>query len=171
MHDFSDPHGGHPGESIRPSALPGMLDDTGVRGWLLVLCLMLTVVGPLISTWLVTDEYLAFAPDFASSRGLQAAIFVSIALTACSVAFGVYAGLRLWSIRPGAVNTAKHALLLGLAVDIVTTVLQIAAGPTSTAQARVLHEVTMSLIPSLIFFTVSFAYLNRSTRVHATYAP
>ena len=158
MHDFATPNGSRLTHRYR-----------GVGGWLLVLCLMLIGVGPLISAWFMAHEYAEFAPYFAGSRGLQAAIFASIAITICSVVFGVYAGLRLWSIRSGAVNTAKQALLFGLAADIVTTFVQIAAQPSATADGRLLHEVTMSLIPSLIFFTVSFAYLNRSTRVHATY--
>ena len=169
MDDFTSTKSSPPNESIPTSALPGPIRYKGVYGWLLVLCLMLTVVGPLISAWLVANEYAQFSPYFSSSRGLQVAIFVSIAITACSVVFGIYAGLHLWSIRPRAVNTAKNSLLFGLAADIVTTVLQIAAGPVSGADGRLVNEVTISVIPSLIFFTVCLAYLNKSTRVHATY--
>ncbi len=142
---------------------------SGVHGWLLVLCLMLTVVGPLISSVLMANDYAALAPYFPSYRGLQAAIYISIAIKASLVVYSVYAGLRLWSIRPGAVGTAKHALLFGLAANAVTITLKLAAGPTSIADGRLLHEVTMRLIPSLIFFTVWFAYLNKSTRVQVTY--
>ena len=141
----------------------------GVRGWLLVLCLMLTVGGPVISAWLMANGYARFAPFFTESGGLQAVIFISLLMTACSVAFGIYAGLRLWLIRPQAVSTAKHALLFGLAADIVTTAIEVAAGQVPNAGDRLLYQVEVNLIPSLIFFTLCFAYLNRSKRVYATY--
>ena len=160
MADFTNPDG-----SLQTDISRGK----GVRGWLLVLCLMLTVVGPLISSWVMADKYESLAPFFAGSRSLEAAILVSIAIEACSVAFGIYAGIRLWSIRPGAVNTGKQALLLGLAANVITTALLIAAGPASAAEGRLLHQLTMNIIPDLIFFTVCFAYLNKSTRVHLTY--
>ena len=139
----------------------------GVRGWLLVLCLMLTVVGPAISVWLMAHEHADAAQSFAGSLGLQAAVVCSLLLTACAVAFGAYAGLRLWLIRPGAVNTAKLALLVGLAVDIVTTAIEAAVAQEPSGQ--LLFQVEVSVIPSLVFFTLCFAYLNRSKRVHATY--
>ena len=141
----------------------------GVRGWLLLLCLMLTVFGPLISAWLMSVEYEQFAPHFAGSPGTEIAIFLSIALTTGAVLFGIYAGIGLWTIRPRAVDTAKNALLLGLAVDIVSTALQIAVCPTPSAEGQFFNDVALTVIPSLIFFTLCFAYLNKSLRVEATY--
>ncbi len=169
MDDFAPRTSSDLPQSPSPMALADALKSTGVRGWLLVLCLMLTVVGPLISAWLVVIEYMQFAPLFASSWGLQAAIFFTSAITACSIIFGIYAGVRLWSVQPGAVNTAKNALLFGLTVDILTTTIQLAVWPESTAEGRLFNEVTISVIPSLVFFTVCLAYLNKSTRVEATY--
>lgn len=141
----------------------------GVRGWLFILCLMFVVIGPVISAWLMTYQYARFSPLFAGSRGLQGAILICVLVTACSVAYGVYAGLRLWLVRPKAVGTAKSALLFGLAADVVATTIELAVGQVSTANDRLLYRVEVSLVPSLIFFTLCFAYLNRSKRVHATY--
>ena len=141
----------------------------GVRGWLLALCLVMTVLGPLISVWLIAAEYDAAAPDFAGSR-VALAVFVSTAaLTGAAVAYGMRAGLRLWAVRPGAVATAKKALLFGLAVDVVTTALHAATGTVAESGWAVRGDLTSALLPSLIFFTVCFAYLNRSARVQATY--
>lgn len=154
------------------SARPGPGSDAehhGVRGWLLVLCLMLTVIGPVVSAWLMADQYARFAPFFAGSFGVRAAVLVSLLIAACSVAFGIYAGLRLWRVRPNAVGTAKRALLFGLAADIVTTAVDVVVGQAPTASDRLLHQVEVNLIPSLIFFTLCFAYLNKSKRVQATY--
>ena len=130
---------------------------------------MLTVIGPVVSAWLMADQYARFAPFFAGSPGLQAAILISVLIAACSVAFGIYAGLRLWRVRPNAVGTAKRALLFGLAADIITTAVDVVAGQAPTASDRLLYQIEANLIPSLIFFTLCFAYLNKSRRVQATY--
>ncbi len=111
------------------------LQPKGVRGWLLVLCLLLTVIGPAISAWLMSHEYAAFSPYFAGSLGLQATILSSLAITTFSVLFGTYAGIHLWLVRPGAVKIAKSALLLGLAVDIVTTIIYAALGQVPVADS------------------------------------
>lgn len=169
MDDFTASNGSRLREPMNPCAFPEMSRFKGVRGWLLALYLMLTVVGPLITTWLMAYEYLALAPHFEAFGGLQAAMFFSIAIKACVVVFSVYAGVRLWSIRPGAVDTAKYALLFDLVADAVVTTLQIAFGPTPIGDGQLINEVTMRLIPSLIFFTICLAYLNKSTRVYVTY--
>ena len=155
-----------PSRSIRPG------DDrsrTAVRGWLLVLCVMLTVVGPVISVWVVGREFDALAAQFVTSRGAQWATIVAIALTTCSVLFGIYAGLRLWAVAPGAVSAARAALVFGLAVDVCTTTISTVLGTAWPADGELFYEVLLDLAPSLAFFTVCLAYLNKSRRVEATY--
>ena len=141
----------------------------GVRGWLLALCLVMTVLGPLISVWQMAADYDAAAPDFAGSRAVLAGFVLTAALTGAAVAYGMYAGLRLWAVRPGAVATAKRALLFGLAVDVVTAALHAAIGAVAESGWAVRSDLTSALLTSLIFFAVCFAYLNRSARVQATY--
>ncbi len=139
----------------------------GVRGWLLVLCLMLIVVGPIISAWLMAHMYIDAAPLASRPLSAQVPVHASLLLSACAVAFGIYAGVQLWLVRPNAVNTAKRALLFALAIDVITTAIE-AATATSPSD-RLLLQIEVNLIPSLIFFTLCFAYLNRSRRVYATY--
>jgi Protein of unknown function (DUF2569) len=169
MDDFTPRIGSPVPAPMQTGSPPGRNTFQGIRGWLLVLCLMLTVIGPLTAVWLMAEEYAANEPLFASSPGLQAAVFASLAITACAVAFGAYAGLRLWLIRPDAVATAKQALLAGLAADIVATLIELLAQPTLRADDGLFQPFTIGLVPSLVFFTLCFAYLNRSNRVHATY--
>jgi hypothetical protein len=170
MNDFIPRTGRHAAASV-PGPPPGNKTYQGVRGWLFVFCLMLTVAGPLISAWLIAYEFAEVAPSLADSAGLQAATFASIVLTACALAFGAYAGLRLWLIRPHAVATAKQALLLGLAVEIVTTLIDAVAASTLHADDGLFQPFIIGIVPGLAFFTLCFAYLNRSRRVHATYPP
>ena len=145
------------------------LEFRGVRGWLLALCLMLTVIGPAIAVWLMVLEYTNAQPHFSESMGMQAAAIGTLLLSGSAVVFGAYAGLRLWLVLPNAVSTAKYALLVGLAVDIVTTAIEAAAAPVPSGQ--LLFQVEIGLIPTLVFLTVCYTYLTQSKRVHATYGP
>lgn len=138
--------------SHAPARPPTVTPPQGVRGWLLVLCLMLTVVGPAIAIGLMVIEH---TPA------------VSWVMNIASLLFGVCAGVQLWRLRPGAVVTAKRALLLGLAVDIVTALIQ--ATTAQPASGPLLFQAELGLLPSAIFFTLCFAYLNHSRRVQATY--
>jgi hypothetical protein len=130
---------------------------------------MLTIIGPLIVIGLVANEYAALVIDPAGAFGQSVATLVTLVLMVSSVGYGIYAGLQLWLIRPDAVRTAKRALLLGLAVDIVTATFASTFGPGSSADGQLLNPIFVQLIPSLVFFTLCFAYLNRSSRVDATY--
>lgn len=167
MNGFTTPAGGRFRTSMPAAGDAALSTDRGVEGWLLVLCLMLTVVAPLAAVALSLNKYLAAAPLFAGSPGLLLATWAAIAMRVGAVAFGIHAGLRLWAIRPGAVGAAKLALLLGLGASAVATVVHISA--VTGAHGRLLHEVTVGMIPSLAFFIAWFAYLNKSTRVQATY--
>ena len=76
------------------------------------------------------------APHFAASRLGQVARLFSLAINTGSVRFGIAAGLRLWAIRPGAVDVARAALLVGLVVDIVTTTISTAMWASSPVDDR-----------------------------------
>ena len=167
MSKFATPN--HLVSQLRPGP-SSHLEIRGVHGWLLALCLMLTVIGPAIAAWLMVVEYTNAEPLFRESVGVRAAALGTLLLSGSSVVFGACAaGLRLWLVLPNAVSTAKHALLFGLAVDIVTTALEAAAARVPSGQ--LLFQVEIGLIPTLIFFTVCYTYLNQSKRVYATYGP
>ena len=141
----------------------------GVQGWLLALCLMFVVFGPAISARLATHDWAELAPYFDESGGILAAAWLMVALRALSVAYGIHAGLALWTVRRDAVATAQRSLLLGLAVDIAITLIAWAADPNVELTPHLPAQLVLQVAPGLVFFTVCFAYLNRSERVAATY--
>lgn len=140
-----------------------------VGGWLLALCLLLTVVGPVVTVGLLAHGDWPFALHLAAAPGRQLALGLAGLVDAAGAALGAYAGWRLWAVRPGAVATAKTALLWGLAANAVAAALLLVAGPTSAADGPLLHQFTLRLIPDITCFTACFAYLNKSRRVHNTY--
>jgi ABC-type spermidine/putrescine transport system permease subunit II len=149
----------------------GATPPVGVKGWLLALCLLLTVVAPLACLDLMTSLYQAVSPRLAHAPGLYAAVVVSLAATACSAAFGVYAGWGLWVRRPGAVATAKLMLLFGLGVDLLTTSIELGLDTEALPGSRALDALIWHMAPSLLVFSACYGYLNRSERVRLTYQP
>ena len=104
-----------------------------------------------------------------TSAPAHGAVVVALWLGLVSAALGVHGGLALWAQRPGAVATARRALLWGLALELAAAALQVLAHATSFYPSLVLDAWLMRLLPDLLFFTLCLGYLNKSTRVALTY--
>jgi hypothetical protein len=141
-----------------------------VRGWLLFLCIVLSVVIPissaleLIATWQLEREVAALAPGVTTIAWLHSALLVLIAF------LGFIAGVVLWLRRHRAVAIA-HVCLVAILCATVTMlgVLLVVDIPQSVREALVRQEVRAT-IRTAVFVVVWFTYLLRSYRVKRTYA-
>src|SRR5262249_20060246 len=79
----------------------------GVRGWLLLLCLGLTVFTPLFTIGSLATGFSESSKYFDQFPGLLIITVTDTILSLGMMVFSIYAGTGLWSIRPGAVQTAK----------------------------------------------------------------
>ena len=125
---------------------------TRVRGWLLLLCVLLLVLQP-ISLSLTTAGRL----ESLSLRGPGFALVLLARLFAAAV--GIAAGLSLWQRRPGAVTLAKASLVFSAAVDVF-----VYAAPWYPNN-RPPGDATLILVASLLYYRAWFVYLTRSKRV------
>ena len=141
----------------------------GVGGWLLLFCLGLTVFSPLITLGSLVFAFGESSQYFAQFPGLLVITVVDTLLSVSLMAFSIYAGVRLWGIRPGAVRMAKIYLLCFLAYLAVSAVLPFMAGLPSVANAVMIGEVAKSTFRGAIYFAIWYSYLNKSQRVRATY--
>jgi len=92
-------------------------------GWLLLLCVGLTILGPLYAVASLTGSFRELTPLFDQFPGLMVLLVVDTTFTVGLMTFSIYAGVALWQIRPGAVSTAKRYLLWSLAYLPVAAVL------------------------------------------------
>ena len=96
----------------------------GVNGWLLLLCVNLAILSPLIRVYFLVAgysgirEYAVFFPRITTIAIIDSILSVGVIL------FSIYAGAGLWTVRSGAVATAKLFLLASLAYGVITVVLQ-----------------------------------------------
>jgi hypothetical protein len=139
----------------------------GVAGWLLLLCVLLTILAPL------SMAALAFVNLRTPWDRLQAPIRVLVATETLGLllvgAFACYAGSRLWALDPGGPRLARWALaahpLFRLLLIPVAFFL-----PVDRNLASKLFELAgtefFRSVPSAVIWIV---YLNVSKRVAATY--
>jgi hypothetical protein len=128
----------------------------GVSGWLLVLCALLLVWGP-ISFGLVASNALPAL----SVRGLPLAVILAARIIV--TAFGIAAGIALITRRGPAVVMAKVALVLSGATDLVVY------GTSYFPSNRMPGDTPLYVAASLAYHGLWLAYLFRSTRVKNTY--
>ena len=84
----------------------------GVRGWLLLLCILLTLLIPVKSICYLVYDYVRFWPHFGTYPGLITPSIIYTALALGMIGLSIYAGIALWRISSGAVFTAKTFLLV-----------------------------------------------------------
>jgi peptidoglycan/LPS O-acetylase OafA/YrhL len=131
---------------------------TRIRGWLLVLCVLLLVWQP-FSLALTTAGTL----DELSLRGSGLAVILVARLLAAGL--GIAAGLSLFQRKPGAVSIAKASLVFSAAVDVL-----VYATPYSPNN-RPPGDALVILVVSLIYYAIWLGYLARSKRVRSTFQP
>jgi len=129
---------------------------TRVRGWLLLLCVLLLVWQP-VSLSMTTAGRL----EDLSLRGPGFAVVLVARFFAA--ALGIAAGLSLLQRKPGAVTIARASLIVSAAVDVF-----VYATPWYPNN-RPPGDATLILAGSLAYYTVWLAYLARSKRVDAIY--
>src|SRR5436190_14197792 len=125
-----------------------------IRGWLLLLCGLLTVWSP-AALAIVAASQLA-------NRASPTAELVLLAIRLIVTGVGVAAGMALWHKRPGAVRLAKTSLALSgvEAVARLSTRYGLSESPPGTR---------LPLAISLIVFNAAwYLYLEKSRRVRAT---
>ena len=150
--------------------VPVQAQYQGVRGWLLFFCVSLTVLGPLVTTVSVASSFGVSREYFAEYPGLLAMIIIDSVLSLGVTGFGLFAGIQLWRIRPGAVLTAKRYLFCALMSQAVEIGLPWMTGlPAEDIRTMVAANVR-NAVRALIPFAIWYSYLNVSKRVRATYS-
>lgn len=141
-----------------------------VGGWLLLLCIGLTVVSPILVTIGIVRGYVGDSPHFDQFPRLRVVRLIDTVLRIALTTYGVWVGLRLITVRPGAVQTAKRYFQVSLAYLLVAALLPFAAGLPPEVNPTLAIAVAQQTVPALIGVALWYAYLVRSKRVKATYA-
>ena len=128
---------------------------SGVKGWLLVLCLVLIAWQPL-SLALVASNLLDALPLRGWSLGALLIVRIFVA------AFSIAAGLAIAGRRPAALTLAKTSLALSAATDIFIYLTPY------VPSNRMPGDTPFYVAASLVYYSGWMIYLFRSTRVRNT---
>ena len=154
------------GESSRSTPASG---PVGVGGWLLLFCLGLTVLGPLLSGFLLVTGYRDVAPLFDEYPKLRALTYLDGALSFALIGFSVYAGVQLWRRRAGAVKLAKEYLVLLLLYSLLASGLPFLADLPAESRGAMLSGALRDVGRTAFYVAIWYSYLTRSVRVRNTF--
>jgi hypothetical protein len=141
----------------------------GVGGWLLLLCLNLSILDPLtvLVSLLVFTQ--ASKPYFDQQPELFRMILVSGIFRIALAVFSMYAGLALWRVLPGAVKVARRyfiCLFLYLLLSLfLPALLGVPGQPSSQSAATDYLNVAITTVYVILWYI----YLGKSKRVRSTY--
>ena len=147
----------------------------GVGGWLLLLCLILTLAIPALSLYQVNcDLSLLMLPQgglllFVWSRASYYLAIGNLVAMAVIAVFSFISGYRLWAQKKGAVKTAKTFLLAQLFLALALLTLQHLFTPQPAAPNRAV-ALAIQVIPPILFCSIWYRYLLKSRRVARTFA-
>ncbi len=143
----------------------------GVGGWLLFLCIYLTIILPVLTV-------IAFAVSFEGVKQVIGrypafgnVLVVDTILSVLLVGFCIFAGCSLWAVRPYAVQIAKACLIFGMIYRVTGFVLVLtASGLPTYITTAMLPTLVVQLFIGLGILVAWLVYLCVSKRVAITYA-
>ena len=144
----------------------------GVRGWLLFLCISLTILAPLFTPVQIGKTLDEARPNFKTVPGFESYITTLLVLTVLIVGAGIYAGIALWRRWPGANITAQNYLLMSMASACLAPFLIYLFVDVQPGSIGSILELSLpDMLRGAISAGVWYAYLRYSKRVRATFGP
>jgi hypothetical protein len=140
-----------------------MRGPKGVGGWLLLLCIGLTIIGPL-----KTLAGVAEAVEVSESHPLVPIITIGIAAEILLRLLGMVAGIALWSGKRSGVWLAKTFFWSTPIVSLLVAGIALVVTPRKLLP-EVLGIYLGLVLAGLVVALIWTGYLSRSKRVAATY--
>ena len=149
----------------------------GVRGWLLLFCVSLTILNPTLSiifnfstlggTLLATNRFI-----FSEEADIISVIIIISCAMCLKIIISIIAGVLLWRKSIRSVNVAKFYLIVLLLLSIISSFTPLITNVHSFLGigGNIFWALAIErTIFSAIFFTIWYLYLNKSKRIKETY--
>jgi hypothetical protein len=141
----------------------------GVNGWLLLLCINLTILDPFAMLFNLVSITYFVKPHFDNFPALINLMLISGSCGLAIMVFSVYSGISLWKMLPNAVSTVKKYFFVVFFYSLFSVVLPSLVGLPEKAQVDFSANTAFNSLITVLYIAVWYIYLNRSKRVKATY--
>ena len=140
----------------------------GIKGWLLLFCISRTIGSPLLNSYFLITLFLKlgeyiYVPEVLTYYLIHTWVLV------IETAFGMFAAIRLWTIRTNAVKTVKIYLIVSFGLIMFTMFIPLLAGYGLVFFTESLKNNLTNIIRRLILNMIWYAYFSRSARVTNVY--
>jgi len=143
----------------------------GVKGWLLILCVYLTIILPLsaagglaLSYAIVTD------PELKRVSGLRETFIIDCLLSLVVVAFGIRAAIALWRVQSKAIEALRLFLVMFIAYTVLSVALPFMPdAPPGADKAAIVGPALGGGTVRFVIWSAISSYLRYSKRIKATY--
>jgi hypothetical protein len=143
----------------------------GVRGWLLLLCINLTILDPTAIVLGVFSAISIAKPDFERYPELMRMLVVSGICRLALAVFSIYVGAALWRVRPEAPNAAKLYFRIASIYSAFALLLPRMVGLPDELYRQMAGATLVASTITLCYVAAWYAYLVKSKRVKATFEP
>jgi hypothetical protein len=144
-------------------------DLKGVKGWLLLLCINLSILDPFANLLNLAIGTHLGRPYFDQNPALQKLMVINGVCSIALAVYSIYAGISLWKVLPNAVTTAKKYLGAAFAYSILSIFLPYLVGLSEEVQKEVGATSLLNSFVTALYLYAWYQYLKRSKRVKATY--
>ena len=150
--------------------VPVVNEKKHIGGWLLFFIISITILSPLMNIFTLISTLYQIIPIAGQYPGLLTISVIDAILSLGLTVLGIYAGIKLWAVKPRAVKTAKMFLYAYLIYSVIACLLPYMIGLSSEATQAMVGTVLYSLFKGLLFSVIWLIYLNKSHRVYNTYS-
>jgi magnesium-transporting ATPase (P-type) len=142
----------------------------GVGGWLLIYCILFTLIYPFIAASSLIDNYQKASSNFQWVEGLLTFLLINTGLRVYIVIFSMHAGIALWTERPYALRTTYRFFFVYLLFIVVSVILLYVVPQWDPSDYEILIPITLREVGGGLFYlALIFLYVRFSRRVRATY--
>ena len=142
----------------------------GVRGWLLFLCIYLTIIVPVLAVIIFAvslddvKRVIGHYPEFGNL------FVIDTILSVLLMGFCILAGCSLWAVRSHAVGIAKACMIFGMIYRVTAFVLLLtASGLPMRITKMILPSIVFQMVVAIGILVAWLVYLCVSKRVAITY--
>ncbi len=139
-----------------------------VGGWLLLLCIALTIGTPLRSLYGISVSYDNMIQLQKTFPRLESIFYISSIIISAVMVLSVIVGMMLWDLKKDSVRMTKIYLIIFFAAIVIINLITFIAGLPSEVSQAMIPSVLSGILQALVYSGVWYWYLSVSKRVKAT---